>query len=220
MEARMGSIRLSRLLIITIVGCGISTFAVADNALNIYVGAGAGESHLRTGTEVIDPSGSYDGPDYKFDAHHSAWKMIAGIRPIAPLGIELEYIDFGNPSTGVTLTGPGALLAAGAKAVTVFGLGYLPLPVPFLDVYGKLGLARLRTTLTEISPTLFCPAKDLGVVSCAQVTSNQSDWSTNLAYGAGVQGKMGDLAVRAEYERINAGTRTPDIVSVGVTWTF
>jgi opacity protein-like surface antigen len=216
----MVSVRLSRLLMITIVGCGISSFAVADNVLDIYVGAGVGESHLRTGTEVIDPSGTYDGPDHKFGAHHSAWKVIAGVRPISPLGIELEYIDFGNPSTGVTLTGSGALLAAGAKAVTAFGLGYLPLPVPFLDVYGKLGIARLRTTLTEISPTLFCPAQDLVGVSCAQVTSNQSDWSTNLAYGAGVQGKMGNLAVRAEYERISAGDRTPDIVSVGVTWTF
>ena len=216
-------IRLRRLLMITIVECGISTSAVADNVLDIYLGAGAGQSRLRTGTEVIDPFGSYDGPDYKFDAHHSAWKVITGIRPIAPLGIELEYIDFGNPSTGVTLTGPGALLAAGAKAVTVFGLGYLPLPVSFLDIYGKLGLARLRTTSTEISPTLYylyCPAKDLDAGACGQVTSTQSEWSTNLAYGAGVQGKMGDLAVRAEYERINAGTRTPDILSVGVTWTF
>ncbi len=218
----MGSIRLSRLLMIAIVGCGISTFAVADSLLDLYVGAGAGESHIRTGTEVIDPTGSYDGPDYKFHARHSAWKVIAGIRPISPLGVELEYIDFGNPSTGVTLTGPGALLAAGAKAVTVFGLGYLPIPVPFLDVYGKLGVARLRTTLTEISPIpyyLFCPA-NLDAGACGQITSTQSDWSTNFAYGAGIQGKMGNLAVRAEYERISAGDRTADSVSVGVTWTF
>lgn len=214
----MGSPRSSALLLITIVGFGTSRIAIADSAWDIYLGAGAGESHVRTGTEVIDPLGNYEGPDYKFDAHHSAWKGIAGIRPISPLGIELEYIDFGNPSTGVTLTGPGALLAAEAKAVTVFGLGYLPLPVPFLDFYGKLGLARLRTTLTAISPAAFCPVG--AGPPCGAMIYKQSEWSTNLAYGAGVQGRMGKLAVRVEYERISAGDRTPDIVSLGATWAF
>jgi len=213
----MSSTRVKAFLVIAFGAYGTSTAAFADNPWDIYIGAGAGESHVGTGTEVIDPYGNYDGPDYRFDGHHSAWKAIAGIRPILPLGVELEYIDFGNPRTGVTNTGLGALTGAEAKAVTLFGLGYLPLPVPFLDVYGKLGLARLDTTLTEISPVPFCPVL---VTPCVQTTSSQSEWSTNLAYGAGVQGKIGSLGVRAEYERISASDRTPDIVSLSVTWTF
>jgi opacity protein-like surface antigen len=198
-------------------GASASTRALAEDPLRFYVGAGAGESHVRTDREVSDPFGAYNGPDYRFDGRHSAWKVIAGIRPVSPLGVELEYIDFGNPRTEVMDTFSGALTGAEAKAVTLFGLGYLPLPVPFLDVYGKLGLARLHTTLTEISPVPFCP---VGVIPCAQTTSNQSGWSTNFAYGAGVQVKVSSLAVRAEYERIDASAGNPDILSLGVTWTF
>lgn len=47
-----------------------------------------------------------------------------------------------------------------------------------------------------------------------------TDSSTNFAYGAGDQGKIGSLAIRAEYERISASGGNPDIVSLGVTWTF
>jgi hypothetical protein len=216
----MGSIRLSGLLMIAMSGCGASTVALADNAMGTYVGAGAGESHLRTGTEVIDPGppGGYNGPGYKFDARHSAWKATAGIRPLSRLGVELQYLDFGRVSTGVAPTGGGTLLAAEAEAMTVFGLGYLPLPVPFLDVYGKLGVARLRTSLKEIGPiAIICP---VGVTPCLPPTFNQVDWTTNLAYGAGVQAKIRHFAIRAEYERISAGERTPDMVSLGVTWTF
>ncbi len=132
-------------------------------------------------------------------------------------GAELEYIDFGNPGTGVTDTFSGALTQARAKAATLFGLGYLPLPVPFLDVYGKLGVARLQTGLTEISPLPFCP---VGVTPCIQTISNQTEWGTHFAYGAGVQGKAGSFAVRAEYERISASGFNPDIFSLGATWTF
>ena len=216
----MASIRLMGPLMIAVVGCGTSAGALADNALGIYLGAGAGESHVRTGTEVIDPGppGGYNGPDYKFDAHHSAWKVTTGIRPLSALGVELQYVDFGKASTGVAPTGGGTLLAAQAEAVTVFGLGYLPLPLPFLDVYGKLGVARLRTSLKEIGPiAIICP---VGVTPCLPPTFNQVNWTTNLAYGAGVQGKIRKFAIRAEYERVSAGERTPDMVSLGVTWTF
>jgi opacity protein-like surface antigen len=209
--------RSSTHIFLVILSCSVSAAAFADASWAAYIGAGAGESHVRTDTEVIDPSGNYDGPDYRFDGHHSAWKLIAGIRPISPLGAELEYIDFGKQKSGVTSTTLGALTGAEAKAFTFFGLGYLPLPVPFLDIYGKFGLARLHSTLTEISPLPFCPA---GLTPCVQSTSNQSEWSTNLAYGAGVQGRFGPLAIRAEYERISASGGSPDIFSVGATWTF
>jgi hypothetical protein len=35
-----------------------------------------------------------------------------------------------------------------------------------------------------------------------------------------VQGKIGHLAIRAEYKRINASGGDPDIFSLGVTWTL
>jgi opacity protein-like surface antigen len=188
----------------------VSSLAVAENPLGAYIGAGVGESDVRADTRIFSNDGH-------FDEHHGAWKAVAGIRPISPLGVELEYIDFGNPTTKPTNTSLGAATGAGAKAITIFGLGYLPLPVPFLDLYGKLGIARLHSTSTAIGPIPFCPAS---FTPCLTPILSQSDWSTNFAYGAGVQGKIGVLAVRAEYERIDASAGNPDILSVGVTWTF
>lgn len=218
----MARIRLIGALTIAVVGCGTSSDALAANAFGFYLGAGAGESHLRAGTEVIDPGPPepYIGPAYTFDAHHSAWKVTTGIRPLSALGVELQYMDFGKASTGVVPTGGGTLLSAEAEAVTMFGLGYLPLPLPFLDVYGKLGVARLRTSLKEIGPiAIICPI-GAALMPCQPPTFNQVDWTTNLAYGAGVQGRIRNFAIRAEYERISGGERTPDMVSLGVTWTF
>jgi opacity protein-like surface antigen len=189
-----------------------STRVVAEDP-GFYVGAAVGESHVRSQKEIIGDT-DYD---YDFDGQHSAWKVNAGIRPIAPLGVEMEYIDFGNPSGGSAISVLGGLTQASAKAFTLFGLGYLPLPVPFLDIYGKVGIARLHTTTTEVSPAPVCP---VGFGSCGPSTFNISDWSTDFAYGAGVQGRIGALAIRAEYERIGASSGNPDLVSLGVTWTF
>jgi hypothetical protein len=79
----------------------VSTWVLADDLLGFYVGAAIGESHVRTAKEILGDT-DYD---YEFDQQHSAWKVTAGIRPISPLGVELEYIDFGNPSAGIGTSG-------------------------------------------------------------------------------------------------------------------
>jgi len=200
-------------LLLTIGATSASAPVLADDLLGFYLGAAIGESHVRTAQEILGDTGY----DYQFDGTHSAWKVTAGLRPISPLGVELEYIDFGNPSSGLSNALFGGLSNADQKAVTLFGLGYLPIPVPFLDVYGKLGIARLHTTTTEVSPIPVGPA---GSASYSPATFDISDASTNFAYGAGVQGKIGSLAIRAEYERISASGGNPDIFSLGVNWTF
>ena len=192
-----------------------ATTALAENPVGFYVGAGGGESHIRA--EEFNPAGGFAGADGSFEGNNSAWTAAAGIRPIAPLGVELSYIDFGNSSRSLTDGAGGGLTGAEAKAAALFGLGYLPLPVPFMSLYGKLGVARLDTTLTELGPVPSCPVE---VTPCVRSTSRQATWSTNFAYGAGVQGTMGALAIRAEYVRISANGVNPDILSLGVTWTF
>lgn len=72
-------------------------------------------------------------------------------------------------------------------------------------------------TTTEIGPLPYCP---VGVIPCGPGTSYISNWSTKFAFGAGVQGKIGSLAIRAEYERVGAGGENPSIASLGVTWKF
>src|SRR5580698_7855592 len=134
---------LSAYLTLLVVGitCA-STMAVADDPLGLYVGAGAGSS------EITDDG--HFGP--YFHAQHFAWNAIAGIRPISPVGAEVAYIDFGNPHAGPNYNFRSA--NSDAKAAAVFGVGYLPLPVPFLDVYGKVGVARLDAKLTADEPGL------------------------------------------------------------------
>jgi hypothetical protein len=55
---------------------------------------------------------------------------------------------------------------------------------------------------------------------CAATVVNYNNWSTNFAYGFGVQTKWLGLAVRAEYERISASGGDPDALMVSATWTF
>jgi hypothetical protein len=198
-----------------LLGVGASCAATpghADGLPGFYLGAAIGEATVRTSQGILGDTGY----DFHFDQRHGAWKVTMGSRPIAPVGIEAGYIDFGNPTGSQSISGFGGLSQASARAVTLFGLGYLPIPVPFLDVYGKLGVARLHGAATEVPPAPLCSAG----LPCAVSPFGVSNWSTNLALGAGAQAKFGQLALRAEYERIAASGGSPDILSLGVTWTF
>jgi opacity protein-like surface antigen len=191
----------------------VSSRVLADNPVGVYVGADVGESHVRTTREIVDDT-DYE---YQFNARHAAWKVSAGIRPLSLVGAELEYTDFGNPDSRSAIGGFGGLSRSDARALSLFGLAYLPLPVPFLDVYGKLGVARLRTTARVVSASLYCLGGD---APCVATSFDVTDWSTDLAYGAGVQGKIGPLGIHLEYERIALSGGNPDVLSVGATWTF
>ena len=200
--------------------CLASTAACADGPLGIYLGAGGGASDVRADQAILGDT-DYDA---KFDQRHNAWKVIAGLRPLSPLGVELEYIDFGNPGSGLNFPALGGLSKVDERAVALFGVGYLPPHVPFWDVYGKLGIARLRTSLTEIGPEPLCP---VGLIGCFQPTLprrvpsfNQTSWSTSVAFGVGAQRKIDHLAIRAEYERIGVSGNDPDILSLSLTWTL
>lgn len=189
---------------------------LADDPLGFYLGGAVGESHVRSNKSIVGDT-DYE---YDFDARHAAWKIAAGIRPISPLGLELEYIHFGNPSAPVR-SGFGGLSAANQRAVALFGVAYLPNPVPFLDVYGKLGVARLRTTSTETPPAPLCPVGvDCFFGPLGPPSFDIADSTTNFAFGAGVQYRISGLAVRGEYERLTGSGFGPDLLSVGVTWTF
>jgi len=214
--------RTSSWILILVLGVvGWSTRAVAQDLLGLYLGAAVGESHVRTAQEILGDTGY----DYEFNKQHTGWKLAAGIRPISPLGVELEYIDFGNPS-GPEVGGFGGLSQAGQKAVALSGVGYIPLPVPFLSIYGKLGVAHLHTTTTENPPvpaSLTCP---IAPGSCARtdIAFNPNTYgsasTTNAAYGLGAQAKFGPIAVRAEFERLSGAGDSPSLGSLGVSWTF
>jgi opacity protein-like surface antigen len=174
--------------------------AFARDLLGLYVGGAAGQSQVEANAPSIGD----------FKQNHSAFKVIAGIRPISLIGAELSYIDFGHPSGSIN-TDPSNVSEKGADA---FGVLYLPVPV--VDVFVKAGLARLQSTLSSFRGGVgTCTVTD---PNCALFRLDRTN--TSFAAGAGAQVKFGSWAVRAEYERFNAAGANPSLVSLGLTWTF
>ena len=80
--------RISKTLtaLFAIAACGASVAAFADNPVGFYIGAGAGESQIRS-----DDS-RYGYPGY-YNDYQTAWQGLIGIRPIKLIGLEAAYID-------------------------------------------------------------------------------------------------------------------------------
>ena len=181
----------SLLIIALCVGFPLSA---AGDPLGAYVGLSAGQSTVKA-----DP--------LEFSKHDLGWKVLVGIRPIALLGAEVAYIDFGHTSYSQGVPG-GLNISARASSAETLGVIYLPIPLPLLDIYGKGGLARLEYRASSSSGCLAC-------------TFFNADYTqTRVAYGAGAQMKLDKLAMRVEYERISAGNGDPSLLSLGLTWTF
>jgi opacity protein-like surface antigen len=174
--------------------------AIGADLLGLYVGGAVGQSQVEANAPSVGD----------FKENHSAFKVIAGIRPIPQIGAELSYIDFGHPSGNINAVSS----SVSEKGADAFAVLYLPVPV--VDVFVKAGLARLQSTLNSANG---------GVGTCTITNPNCALFrldrtNTNFAAGAGVQVKFGSWAVRAEYERFNAAGGNPSLVSLGLTWTF
>jgi len=206
--------RISKTLaaLLAIAACGASGAAFADNPLGFYVGAGAGESQIRSDDSYYGYPGYYN--DYQF-----AWQGIIGIRPIRMLGVEATYIDFGQPYRhngyyDYNVSGSDSHPTAPA----LFAVGYLPLPMPFIDVFAKAGVARLSTNLTDFVSQP-CPAG--GPCPYFIPTDRHQVIDTRFAYGAGVQSRLPfGLILRGEYERISSQFGDPDALMVSALWQF
>jgi hypothetical protein len=151
-------------------------FAAAPG-VDLYLGAGVGQSDADVGL-----------PD--FDEKDMGWKVYVGGRFLSFAGVELDYIDFGKPNGG------GDDIKY--KALAGYGLFYLPIPAPVLDVYVKAGLARV-----DVNPSFAASTDD-----------------TKFAYGGGLQLKFGSFAIRGEYERFKVEGSKPSMLSVGFSKSF
>lgn len=133
-----------------------------------------------------------------FDDEDTSWKAIAGIRFHPSFSIEANYVDFGEASApGGPLVSP---FTVEAKAFSLFAVGYVP--VPWVDLFAKVGAARIDAE-GGAAPVFF------------------EDDATEFAYGGGVQARIGNFAIRAEYEKFDTDiVGDLDLISVGATWTF
>jgi hypothetical protein len=168
-----------------------SVSAHADDAIGLYAGGAAGQANVQA-------SDSHFSGD-SFKENHTAFKVMVGVRPLPTVGGELEYIHFGHPD-GMIDNQPADVNMRGAAGFAVF---YLPIPV--VNLYGKIGLARIQSTLNETNN---------GALFRFDRTN------TDIAGGVGVQAKFGPLAIRAEGEIFSAEGSHPRLLSIGATWTF
>lgn len=165
--------------------------AQADDLLGLYAGAGIVRAKME---DVFHTN---------FTFSNTSWKLYGGFRPLGfPFGVDVDYIDLGSATAG-TFKG---LAHANSKAFAAYAVGYLPIPVPNIDVYGKAGLARWQFDGNYNSPSLF----------------SVSENGTDFAWGVGGQVHFLErFAVRLEYEHFNV--READgvqLYSLGVSYAF
>ena len=168
-------------------GAGV---AHADNGF-FYLGAGVSNDNLRD----IAATNS--------NLNSTNWKVWAGVRPISLFAVEADYIDLGTQSVTSQLAPPNTTHLH-YKAFTGYAVGFVPIPLPYLDVFGKVGLARWTSSG---SSTAF-PGN--GFLSL-------SENGTQFAWGAGGQVHFGNLGARLEYENFSIrNTSGANLVSLGV----
>lgn len=189
-----------------------------DSPIGLYLGAGFGPANVRQ-------SGFEAYPNYAgLYRHDVGWNVFAGVRPLSFLGAEIGYTDFGAVHRNsyvdepVSATISDVLGRGSANAAMAFAVGYLPLPLPWLDLYGKAGVARLHETFSFVPQNVSCPPGGCGVPPAQPGAGTANDW--DFAYGIGTQLRFGALGFRLEYQRINDPNGDPDMLSVGVVWTL
>jgi OOP family OmpA-OmpF porin len=174
-------------LSLPLVAAGTAVHA-ADNGF--YLGAGVSKAKVKD----IVGSGS------DLDIDDTAWKIIAGFRPLDVFAVEANYMDLGSESASFGLGNAHA----DAKAVSAYAIGFLP--IPFVDLYGKAGLARWELN---------------GRTNGGGALVRFDDKGTEFAWGAGAQVHFGSLAARLEYDNFDIkNTDGVDMYTLGVTWTF
>jgi len=110
--------------LIVVMALGLSAQQACAVEHGFYLGGALGQSD----------SGLKSG-NVNYSDTDTGWKLIAGFRAFKMLGFEVNYVDLGNTST------------AGAKANTKAFDGFVVgvLPIPFVDIYGKVGLVSWKT---------------------------------------------------------------------------
>jgi Outer membrane protein beta-barrel domain len=176
-----------RLLLALVLALGAGA-AHADNGM-LYVGAGLSNDNLR------------DVAATNSNLNSTSWKVWAGLRPISMLAVEANYIDLGSESVAAP---GGGTTHLSYKAFAGYAVGYAPIPIPWVDVFGKAGLARWSSSGSS------SPGAPPGLFSL-------SDNGTQFAWGIGGQVHVGNFGARLEYDSFSVrNTSGANIVSLSV----
>src|SRR5579862_7893342 len=128
-----------RLLFVMVLACGAS-IAQAESGL-FYFGAGLTTNQTN---DIAAQGRTFP------DLNGQSWKGFAGFRPISAFALEADYIDLGRGTTVAEGTCTvccmrvcvsSQTIKSEAQAFAAYALGFVPLPVPYLDIYGKAGIS-------------------------------------------------------------------------------
>ena len=149
--------------------------AQADEGM-LAIGAGLTNDNLR---DIAATNSNLDSTN---------WKVWAGVRPISLFAVEADYMDLGSKNVTTIIAGGSTSTHISYKAFAGYAVGFAPIPVPYLDVFGKVGLARWTQSGSTGVPS--------GLISL-------SDNGTQFAWGIGGQVHFGNLGARLEYENFS-----------------
>src|SRR5207253_6861892 len=149
--------------------------ALADNSL--YVGAGVTKTNASSACVNL----------LCFSENNTSWKAVAGYRPVTWGAVEADYVDLGRGTVRLSHGTP----YLDASAAAAYAIGFLPLPLPAVEVFGKAGLARSKVTAHSYT---FVPAGFPDPVS---------DNGLRFVWGMGLQLHSGRVGGRIEYERFS-----------------
>jgi hypothetical protein len=162
-----------KLLLLTLLALGANA-AQAENGL-FYLGAGVARHSVSDITHGAP------------DLNDTSWKAYAGVRPLNWLAVEADYIDLGSGrSTYDTSFGPGSGYTD-VKGYTwgAYAVGFLPIPLPVVDIFGKAGVAFSRLDFEFYVPGM---------------GGGGSSNGTGFAWGVGAQAHINIVGARLEYE--------------------
>lgn len=167
----------------------VSTSAFAGGDSGFYIGGGVGQA------SVGDIDGGEGIGSIDFDGDDTGYKAIVGynfgIIPLIDLGVEAEYVDFGEPDDGPVKVDANAIAAFGLVGVNLGPVG----------IFAKAGMFSWDADATD------------GIDS-------YSDDGTDPAYGAGVRFQIASFQIRAEYEYFDADPASLDLISASLLYTF
>jgi hypothetical protein len=182
-----------RFLLLIVLALGASA-AQADNGL-LYLGAGIANDNLKG----IAATNS--------DLNSTNWKVWAGVRPISLFAVEADYIDLGSKSVTSQFVSGTSSTHLKYKAFTGYAVGFVPIPLPYLDVFGKVGLARWTSS----------GGNTVTMGGGGNQFFSLSDNGTQFAWGAGGQLHIGNFGARLEYENFSIrNTNGANLVSLSV----
>ncbi len=174
------------LLLLTVLALGTGA-AHAENGF-FYLGAGVSHNNV-TGITDLGDQGSING---------SSWKAFAGVRPMKLFGVEADYLDLGSGSSCVDAP-CSATAHSDGSAYAGYLMGFAPIELPIVDVFGKVGAPHWKLS---------------GGVN---ETTGFSHSGTDFAWGFGVQAHFSMVGARLEYENFNiANTSGAKIASLSV----